>query len=311
MHSQVDCQVQFGCILIRPENENPKNDKEFKVKINADNFSEIFSSTLKPSEVIPVNKLFSFNKEPFDLNITLKEKSRNFLKNIFQAKSDYEFKIQVKAPNQLNKTKYSLKGFEFLDKQQVIKYLMQIDFSATSRLKIFKENRFYISRIKKTKKYDYLSLMNLLDEQIVSAMKTFGTLVFGSKYLIAIDNRSSSFEIILLITKKPVFMGLTVNYKSNTIALAKLIDNRELPIIQYSNCLSLDTKTQAAMLVRNSLGDYAIIRAQKNDTILKIDWYSFLTKSNKSFEINDSYNFRITNPERSILAEVDLKQDLI
>jgi hypothetical protein len=72
MHSQVDCQVQFGCILIRPENENPKNDKEFKVKINADNFSEIFSSTLKPSEVIPVNKSFSFNKEPFDLNITLK-----------------------------------------------------------------------------------------------------------------------------------------------------------------------------------------------------------------------------------------------
>jgi hypothetical protein len=120
MHSQVDCQVQFGCILIRPENENPKNDKEFKVKINADNFSEIFSSTLKPSEVIPVNKSFSFNKEPFDLNITLKEKSTNFLKNIFQSKSHHEFKMQVKAPNEFNKTKYSAKRFEFLDKQQVI-----------------------------------------------------------------------------------------------------------------------------------------------------------------------------------------------
>jgi hypothetical protein len=59
------------------------------------------------------------------------------LKNIFQAKSDYEFKIQVKAPNQLNKTKYSLKGFEFLDKKQVIKYLMQIDYSASSRLNIY------------------------------------------------------------------------------------------------------------------------------------------------------------------------------
>jgi hypothetical protein len=43
----------IGCILIRPENENPKNDKKFKVKINADNFSEIFISTLKLSEVIP------------------------------------------------------------------------------------------------------------------------------------------------------------------------------------------------------------------------------------------------------------------
>ena len=222
MHSQVDCQVQFGNLLIRQENENPKNGTEFKVKMNADNFIEIFSSTLKPSEVIPVNKSFDFKEVPFDLNIILKEKSTNFLKNIFQSKSDHEFKIQVKAPNQFNKTKYSLKGFEFLDKQQVIKYLMQIDFSATSRLKIFKENRFYISRIKKTKKYDYLSLMNLLDEQIVSAMKTFGTLVFGSKYLIAIDNRSSSFEINFLITKKPVFMGLTVNYKSNTIGLAKI-----------------------------------------------------------------------------------------
>ncbi len=79
----------------------------------------------------------------------------------------------------------------------------------------------------------------------------------------------------------------------------KLIENREIPIIQYSNnCLSLDTKTQAAMLVRNSFGDYTIIRAQKNGIILKIDWYSFLTKSINSFEINDSYNFKITNPER-------------
>ena len=99
---------------------------------------------------------------------------------------------------------------------------MQIDYSATSRLNIFKETRFFCSRDRNVKKNDYLSLMNVLDEQIVSAMKTFGTLVFGSKYLIAIDNRSSSFEINFLITKKPVFMGLTVNYKSNTIGLAKI-----------------------------------------------------------------------------------------
>jgi hypothetical protein len=153
--------------------------------------------------------------------------------------------------------------------------------------------------------------MKLLDERIVSAMKTFGASVFFSKYLIIMENRSSSFEVNFLLTKKPLLMGLTVTCKSNTIALAKLIDNRELPIIQYSNCLSLDTKTQAAMLVRSSLGDYAIIRAQKNDTILKIDWNSFLTKSINSFQINDSYNFRITNPERSILAEVNLKQGYI
>jgi hypothetical protein len=89
------------------------------VKINADNLTEIFSSTLKPSEVIPVNESIYF-KEPFDRNITLKEKSTNVLKNIFLSKSHHEFKMQVKAPNEFNKTKYSAKRFEFLDKQQVI-----------------------------------------------------------------------------------------------------------------------------------------------------------------------------------------------
>jgi hypothetical protein len=70
--------------------------------------------------VIPVNESIYFKEEPFDLNITLKEKSTNFLKNIFQSKSHHEFKMQVKAPNEFNKTKYSAKRFEFLDKQQVI-----------------------------------------------------------------------------------------------------------------------------------------------------------------------------------------------
>jgi hypothetical protein len=56
---------------------------------------------------------------------------------------------------------------------------MQIDYSATSRLNIFKETRFFCSRDRNVKKNDYLSLMNLLDERIVPAMKTFETFIFG------------------------------------------------------------------------------------------------------------------------------------
>jgi hypothetical protein len=87
MHSQVDCLVQFGNLLIQPENKNPKNDTEFKVQINADNFTEIFSSSLKPSEMISINKSFDFKDEPFDINIILVEKSKKFWKNIYQIRS--------------------------------------------------------------------------------------------------------------------------------------------------------------------------------------------------------------------------------
>jgi hypothetical protein len=59
----------------------------------------------------------------------------------------------VKVRNQFNKTKYSMERFSFLDRQQVIKYMMQIDYSATSRLNIFKEIRFFFSKIESAKKY--------------------------------------------------------------------------------------------------------------------------------------------------------------
>ena len=311
IHSEINWLVELKTLMIRPVNELAKHDKEFKVNINHNySFPQKFTYTVKPNSLYTIHESFNFHEEPFSLNISLQEKSSNFFKNIFQSKSEHEFNIQLKTSNQFKRFKNGMKILKFSDRHQIINYKMQLEYSTISQLNVFKEMRFLLQAKHNTN--GYLSLMNLLDDRLKTATKTFGTSVYYSKYLIAINNRSSTFDVDLLITKSPIFLGLRVNYKNNTVALAKLIDNRELPTQGYpNNCLSLDTKTQAAMLIRNSFGDYAIIRAQMIENMLKVDWYSFLTKLIISFEINDSLKFKVTNPEKTIHGEVNLKSDYI
>ena len=117
IHSEVNCLVELKTLTIRPENGLVRNDKEFKVKIKGNyNSSQKLTYTVKPISPFIIHESINFHEEPFNLNISLQEKSSNFLKNIFHSKPDHEFNIQLKTSNQFNIFKNSIKILRFPDR---------------------------------------------------------------------------------------------------------------------------------------------------------------------------------------------------
>ena len=73
--------------------------------------------------------------------------------------------------------------------------------------------------------------------------------------------------------------------------------------------------TQIAMLVQNSNGDYAILKAEwiddKNNGYLKIDWYSFEMNSITTYAFKDPLYFKFKNPENTVFTNIDLENGII
>jgi hypothetical protein len=69
------------------------------------------------------------------------------------------------------------------------------------------------------------------------------------------------------------------------------------------------------MLVQNSNGDYAILKAEwmddYNNGYLKIDWYSFEINSITTYAFKDSLYFKFKNPENTVFTNIDLENGII
>ena len=93
------------------------------------------------------------------------------------------------------------------------------------------------------------------------------------------NNRNVSFDVETIVTNKSDCFGLRLLYLDSTIAISSSLNEFQLPNIKYEDpCMSLESDNEKALLVRNSNGDYAIIKASIYyfpNSILKIYWFSF------------------------------------
>ncbi len=93
------------------------------------------------------------------------------------------------------------------------------------------------------------------------------------------NNLNVLFDVETIVTKKSDCFGLRLLYLDSTIAVSSSLNELQLPNIKYEDtCMSLESDSEKALLIRNSNGDYAIIKANIYyfpNPILKIHWFSF------------------------------------
>ena len=105
------------------------------------------------------------------------------------------------------------------------------------------------------------------------------TINVEKQQLVSFNNQNLIFDVETLVSSKSEFFGLRILYKTNPVSTSYPMNESELPNVKYEDpCISLDSYNEKAVLIRNSSGDYAILKAQIYYfpiPILKLHWYSF------------------------------------
>ena len=111
-------------------------------------------------------------------------------------------------------------------------------------------------------------------------------------------------HIDYLITKYPVFEGFVVKYFNLNIVTSVLINESTLPKEQYDQSfLNFNPLTEKAMLIRNSSGDYAILKADAKHVYR----YSFEKQIIRKYDVALSSLISLSNPEDTFSADVNLQ----
>lgn len=227
---------------------------------------------------------------------------------------------EIIMPTIENTTETQIHEFNFLDKKSTIEYSITLSLvlSNYKRQATYFLNYNSFNVINKNQHFELLSLLN----EGLAASDQMNGLIKHATHQLIVKNQKTFYTVEILMTNTPFpFCGFKIQHLNSVLSISKLIDNNTLPTIGYAYpSLSLDLRTQRAMLVQSSNGDYAILKAEwicdqleGNNTkgYLKIDWYSFEKNFTSTYIFKDPMYFKFKNPEDTVVVHIDLKHGAI
>ena len=325
--TNVDFTLKVENIIIQCKSGKENFSSIFNIKLlNLNTTEEILSKNIQtnvPSgrkirhESLLMGKSLGIN-DTFILTTVIKDSKRFCFSCPLLQKSEillHRSNTEITIPKENNLIETQIHEFSFLDQKSTMEYSMVLELVIST----YKRQATYFlntNPFKLIDKNQCFELLNLLNEQIINSNDTYETILHASHQLV-VKNQKTYYNIETIMTNKPFpFSGFKIQHLNSILSLSKTIDTEHIPSVGYPYpCLSLDCKSQRAMLVQNSNGDYAILKAEwiddKNNGYLKIDWYSFEMNSITTYAFKDPLYFKFKNPENTVFTNIDLENGII
>jgi len=310
---------------------NKNKEKEFVYKMHFVHITGQYDEEIKTNQELndSLNGVVFFSTESvhFKLSLQLNEKLGSKLVNLVKtghrhdSAHDHTFEFVLEYPKKTERIEERKFEFNFLSPKDD-ELVLQIEWNVS----LF-QNQMEFCIIKQ--KFEKINIMNEIKHNYENF--SFETINFKNEdIVIKAEHRiqpwiyqSESFriplpekenyicEILHIITME--WSSIRILKNSLLLASSKILNLRQLPSSNLnlsSLFITLNPQIERAMLITNLNGDYAIVKGRwiqnrRERGYLKVDWYSFLTKSFQHLEVRDSFEFKFTN--ETIQAIVNLK----
>ena len=232
------------------------------------------------------SNFFTFSEEALEsCTIKIEIEESNLIKDIFKSeKLETTLNCRIYKPKIENQIETQYSNITFSDKNQKNSYLLSLEWEVVAKYK--RKTTFYLES------------------------KKFSDNFETKQQLICFRNQNIIFDIQTLTSSNHDDFNLTLSYLDNSIATSTLINHLQLPAVKYEEpVISLSSENEIAMLIRNSSGDYAILKASIAETplsVFKIEWYSFEINAITSYKFTDPFHFIFKNPENTMTADLDI-----